>query len=210
MVTRLNSFKFCRQDADCCSKLLLTQSLRNPSQSKSILCICWKHRLPYILCLDTIWFYIMINRCYHVIIIICIVDQSTKIMLRGGWWACCPGTSSYAAAFIATDTGGAVWGLVAHITSIWSPWITNLHIMFDHVWYFVDLSCTSVYRGVAKIELCDGVCCFSTRPHIWSCMKLPFLGWLESFCPERFFYMSCQGVQESLACSETQKMPYDA
>ena len=78
-------------------------------------------------------------------------------------------------------------GLIAQITSIWSPWITNLHIMFDHVWYFVDLSCTSVYRGVAKIELCDGVCCFSTSPHIWNCMKLPFLGWLESFCPERLF-----------------------
>ena len=93
------------------------------------------------------------------------MDQSTKIMLTGGWWTRCPGTSSYAAAFIATDTGGAVVAGVKgfdcrhHINMI-----TTDHQSPSHVRYFVDVSCTSFYGGVAKLQLCDGACCFSTSP----------------------------------------------
>ena len=69
---------------------------------------------------------------------------------------------------------------------------------YDHHWLPISISCLimvgilltfHVHQSIEvlqKIELCDGVCCFSTSPHIWNCMKLPFLEWLESLCPERF------------------------
>lgn len=183
MVSRLNSSKFCRQDADCCSELLLTQK---SEKSKSIQIISM-HLLETRTSLYIIFRYYMIlyNDWFIDVIILSLsfalwISPPRSCWQEGGGPAALGLRPMQQPSLRQTQAVLLLgWkGLIAHITSIWSPWITNLHIMFDHVWYFVDLSCTSVYRGVAKMELCDGVCCFSTSPHIWNCMKLPFLGWL--------------------------------
>ena len=176
---------------NCCSH----KSLRNPNQSKSFLCICWKHRLPMTSLYIMFRYYMILYNDWFIDVIILSLSFALWISPPRSCWQEGGGPAALGLRPMQQpslrQTQAVLllgWkGLIAHITSIWSPWITNLHIMFDHVCYFVDLSCTSVYRGVAKIELCDGVCCFSTSPHIWNCMKLPFLGWLESFCPERLF-----------------------
>lgn len=152
MVSRLNSSKFCRQDADCCSELLLAQK---SEKSKSIQIISM-HLLETRTSLYIIFrYYMILYNDWFIDVIILSLSFALWIspprscwQLTGGWWACCPGTSSYAAAFIATDTGGAVAGVKRFNCTNHINMITMDHQSPYHVW-----SCLVFCRPFMYISL---------------------------------------------------------
>ncbi len=98
-------------------------------------------------------------------------------------------------------------GVIADITSIWSPLITNLHIMLGilltfHVHHSMEV--LQNYSCVMGLLFLNEPFAFETA---WNCHSLNHL---KAFVLNVLLNMSCQGVQESFACSETQKVPYDA